>query len=396
MANSSSARSTSSPSKSGRASGNAAKLTAASQLCQLIASGGVPNTHPVLPKTSYAVNTLYRIETMSKAIAQTRTLVDRTKEQLEQRLQHLHQGQSNVKQFQTLRMKVNLLREQLERERHVLDELRIKRANGNSFGKEETVVDVWPDVNLDRCERMAHCFERMKRKGQLLRSHQQQVEQKRRDLARLQDFIYFRRKQLCCELFLMFTISGTPPDRQTIMDIPLPSSEQLLSVDDQQAEAALGFVCQVLIVIAKLIDVPLRFDLLFHGSQNWIVDKTHSELESYPLFHRNGKRDRSRFNYALFLLNRNIAQLRQHFQLPTTDLRLTLNNLLGLFRERLMYKKEDLEKIKTTLSSTELTPPTPPIRPETPLLIHTEPNDLVVEVGLDSDLQEQQKESDDK
>lgn len=350
---------------------------------------------------------MYRIQTMSKAITQTHKLVEKTKAQLEQRLEHLHRGQNEVKRFQTLRMKVNLLREQLQRETSELNELRLKRqktATGelltnhlNPIAKSDAYLtnddnnhidaapvdnqgnvqsndctngddtDVWPDVNVDRCERMAYCFERMKREGQQLRTRQQQIEQKRRDLTRLQDFIYFRRKQLFSELFLLFPINGPAPDGHTITNVQLPSSEQLISVDDHQVEAALGFVCHVLIVVSKLIDVPLRFDLLFHGSQNWIVDKTHSELESYPLFHRNGKRDRSRFNYALFLLNRNVAQLRQHFQLPTTDLRFTLNNLLGLFRERLLYKRDDLNKMKSKFSADVATAASSS-RPVTPLL----------------------------
>ena len=49
---------------------------------------------------------------------------------------------------------------------------------------------------------------------------------------------------------------------------------------------------------------------------------------SFPLYSR-GK-ERFQFNYALYLLNRNIAQLRFAMGLQTTDLRATLPNLKSL------------------------------------------------------------------
>lgn len=45
----------------------------------------------------------------------------------------------------------------------------------------------------------------------------------------------------------------------------------------------------------------------------------------FPLYSRN--KDKQMFKYAVFLLNKNIAHIRHHFNLPTRDLRLTLHNL---------------------------------------------------------------------
>lgn len=45
----------------------------------------------------------------------------------------------------------------------------------------------------------------------------------------------------------------------------------------------------------------------------------------FPLFTRG--RDKLQFNYAVYLLNKNIAQLRWYCGISTTDLRTTLPNL---------------------------------------------------------------------
>ena len=53
---------------------------------------------------------------------------------------------------------------------------------------------------------------------------------------------------------------------------------------------------------------------------------------SFPLYSR-GK-ERFQFNYAVYLLNRNIAQLRFSLGLPTNDLRMTLPNLKSLLETK--------------------------------------------------------------
>lgn len=48
----------------------------------------------------------------------------------------------------------------------------------------------------------------------------------------------------------------------------------------------------------------------------------------FPLFAKS--KDKLQFNYAVYLLNKNISQLRWYCGLPTADLRSTLHNLSGL------------------------------------------------------------------
>lgn len=48
----------------------------------------------------------------------------------------------------------------------------------------------------------------------------------------------------------------------------------------------------------------------------------------FPLFARS--KDKLQFHYAVYLLNKNIAQLRWYCGMPTTDLRATLPNLATL------------------------------------------------------------------
>ena len=59
-------------------------------------------------------------------------------------------------------------------------------------------------------------------------------------------------------------------------------------------------------------------------------------LHRFPLFSKN--RERYQFDYGVYLLNKNVAQLRHYCSLPTTDLRATLQNLMTLMQLKLGAK----------------------------------------------------------
>jgi hypothetical protein len=68
----------------------------------------------------------------------------------------------------------------------------------------------------------------------------------------------------------------------------------------------------------------------FRGSQSTIIDLSQSSTDrEFPLFTKNAG-DVSRPDYAIFLLNKDLAQLRWHFGLVTTDLKNTNRNLYEL------------------------------------------------------------------
>ena len=95
-----------------------------------------PSSNLVEKKTSYCFNTMARIETMKKAIVQTEQLVNKTKESVEIELNKMLKNGNVAFELQKLKIKIRMLREQLDEERADLD--RLKRIN-QSFNKSTTV-----------------------------------------------------------------------------------------------------------------------------------------------------------------------------------------------------------------------------------------------------------------
>ncbi|TPX64205.1 hypothetical protein SpCBS45565_g06078 [Spizellomyces sp. 'palustris'] len=116
----------------------------------------------------------------------------------------------------------------------------------------------------------------------------------------------------------------------TIRGIPLPHSEYT-GHDDEKIATALGFVCHLLYMIAYYLDVPLRYPMKLMSSRSSITDivsEHHTGSKEFPLYLRGA--DRMRFDYGVFLMNKNIEQLMSHLQLTVTNLRHTLPNLKAI------------------------------------------------------------------
>ncbi|XP_023711583.1 UV radiation resistance-associated gene protein isoform X2 [Cryptotermes secundus] len=141
-----------------------------------------------------------------------------------------------------------------------------------------------------------------------------------------------RQKQLISELNLIYPIVQMPDNKYTICGVHLPNSEDFAGSDEVMISVALGFVAHLVQMISIFLQVPLRYPVIHFGSRSKIVDHVVEKIpdkdREFPLFSR-GK-DKLQFNYGVYLLNKNIAQLRWYFNLPTQDLRATLPNLTAL------------------------------------------------------------------
>jgi len=104
-----------------------------------------------------------------------------------------------------------------------------------------------------------------------------------------------------------------------------------------QISVALGYTAHLTAMIGFLLGIPLRYPVRHFGSQSRIVDHiteaiTDKERE-FPLYFRSKEDVYSK--YAVYLLNKNIAQLRWYCGLSTPELRATLPNLYNLLHDRL-------------------------------------------------------------
>lgn len=118
-----------------------------------------------------------------------------------------------------------------------------------------------------------------------------------------------------------------------ICNIHLPDAESLVPKEDGKYAVAMGYVSQMLHMISFFLVIPLRYPLLLHGSQSSIIDdvldKIHDKDRVFPLYVKSNK-ERFLFDYAVYLLNKDIAQIRFLLGIPTPDLRPTLVNMKSL------------------------------------------------------------------
>jgi hypothetical protein len=133
---------------------------------------------------------------------------------------------------------------------------------------------------------------------------------------------------LSARLLRVFIVT-TSSDGATlcINALRLPNSD-FNGADEESIAAALGSVCHCVSLLSRYLDVPLRYPVRPIGSRSLITDPI-SALSSaaphFPLYARGV--DRTRFEYAVFLLNKNIEQLLHSQQLEVITLRHTLPNM---------------------------------------------------------------------
>ena len=123
----------------------------------------------------------------------------------------------------------------------------------------------------------------------------------------------------------------------SINEIQLPNAEDYGSESGGQISVALGYTAHLTAMLSFFLGIPLRYPIRHFGSLSRIVDHITVQIpdkeREFPLYFRNKEDVYSK--YAVYLLNKNIAQLRWYCGLSTTELRATLPNLHNLLTARL-------------------------------------------------------------
>ncbi|XP_044254871.1 LOW QUALITY PROTEIN: UV radiation resistance-associated protein [Tribolium madens] len=162
-----------------------------------------------------------------------------------------------------------------------------------------------------------------------------------------------RRRQLLQQLLFIYPIQQISEKKYTIHGIYLPNSDILSDCSDMGISVALGYITHVLLMTSTFLQVPLRYPMTHYGSRSYITDHVSPILPdrereykrqvgnpdliylyifSFPLFTK-GK-EKIQFTYAVYLLNKNIAQLRWLYFMHTPELKATLPNLLTFLEGR--------------------------------------------------------------
>jgi hypothetical protein len=140
--------------------------------------------------------------------------------------------------------------------------------------------------------------------------------------------IHGQRRRICEELSTIFPIEATDhPLLFTICGLPLPNTH-FDDADEDVISAALGYVARVVDMLQYYLSVPLPYPISAFGSRSLIQDFISIIQESqrtFPLYMKGTVG--FRFDYGVFLLNKNIECLAESQGLKVIDIRQTLPNL---------------------------------------------------------------------
>lgn len=140
-----------------------------------------------------------------------------------------------------------------------------------------------------------------------------------------------QRRRICEELLKIFPIEPTTqPLLFTICGLALPNTsfEDSGADADDVYSAALGLVARLVDMLQYYLSVALPYPATPYGSRSIVRDNISTLQDSqrvFPLYTKGAVR--YRFDYAVFLLNKNIECLAESQGLKVIDIRHTLPNL---------------------------------------------------------------------
>ncbi|XP_063699926.1 UV radiation resistance-associated gene protein [Culicoides brevitarsis] len=153
-------------------------------------------------------------------------------------------------------------------------------------------------------------------------------------LERLRHDLFEKRKRLIRDLQEIYPIAQVHNELFTIQKVPLPNAEayRLYTVSPMELSIALGFTSHVIILCSRILNVPLRNNVIHEGSRSRIEDNIKPIAKQdriFPLFCRSNPPPQNLL-YGVFLLNQNILQIKHYLGMKITDTRATLPNLLNI------------------------------------------------------------------
>lgn len=285
---------------------------------------------PSVVRCSCTVHGLKRLLITERAIKQTLASVLRVRRAIEQRLRERVRLQKVQADREQLQLTVQMLQQKRDectalrdRERALADQHQMELRQ-----KEGEVARMADDLVVQRDN---------------LRVQREHYIASRKDLLTTCGLLKMRRRQLISDLLFIFPIVPFP-DRKgySICSVFLPHSEDFIGRDDLMISVALGYVTKVVLMVSFFLGVPLQYPLTYFGTYSSVRDnlseKLTEDLRTLPLYIKG--RERMLFNYSVYLLNKDIAQLRCHCDMKTPDLRFTLLNLYTLLTS---YGEDDGE-----------------------------------------------------
>lgn len=295
-------------------------------------------------QTSYKLPSVRRLQMMQKAIQQSQLSVKCLCQSIQTRVESDLKYTSQLSEEEMLKLKIKLLREELiskqkllfqerKQEQGILTKLEAKEIHLSSKRKQ---------LSMDQSS---------------FREHKKLHIERRESLVKLNAQLNIRRRQLVSELMSIYPITELQSSKEyVICGVRLPNceSDEFTAMDDETLSVALGYACHLVSMIARFLELPLRYPVNYTGSRSTVndftIEKVPEKDRKFPLYSK-GK-EGTKFFYGAFLLNKDIAQIRQYNGLGTPNLRYTLPNLKDLldskFRSSDPLKSAPLTIIRKT------------------------------------------------
>ncbi|NWU94064.1 UVRAG protein, partial [Upupa epops] len=278
-------------------------------------------------RNSYDVFSLLRLHRAQCAIKQTQVTVQKIGREIEEKLRCTSTSNELKKESECLQLKILVLRNELERQRKAL-------------GQEVALLHKQKSSLLDRESAFETEYQKLQEHNESLHESRQECTAKRELFLKTNAQQTMRCKQLLSELSYIYPIDLNDQKDYFVCGVKLPNSEDFQAKDDGSIAVALGYTAHLVSMISYFLQVPLRYPIIHKGSRSTIKDNINDKLtekeREFPLYPKGG--EKLQFEYGVYLLNKNIAQLRYQHGLSTPDLRQTLPNLKNFMELGLMVR----------------------------------------------------------
>ncbi|XP_047462682.1 UV radiation resistance-associated gene protein isoform X2 [Mugil cephalus] len=277
-------------------------------------------------RNSYSVFSLLRLHTAQRAIKQTQVTVQKIGKEIEEKLRTTATCTERKKERECMQLRIAVLRSELLRQRKALGrEIDLRQKERAQLQKKE--------------EAFSAQHESLKEEKESLTKLQKECTAKREQFLKSNAQLTFRCRQLLSELSYIYPIDVANQSDYVICGVKLPNSEDFQAKDDGSVAVALGYTSHLVLMISCFLQIPLRYPVIHKGSRSSIKDTITDRLtekeREFPLYPRG---ERFHFEYGVYLLNKNIAQLRYQHGLTTPDLQQTLPNLKNFLEHGLMVR----------------------------------------------------------